>query len=194
MQRFFGFGRRLPQKLGQLLPQPSHLAELEAERARTQAVLQQLEQVKREFEEYRKRALKRQEEAKTAGMLTICKEIIPAIDASSLAFQSVPDELRTHPWQRGMFLASSELAKGLRSLGMIRYGLPSNGSRAFDPRRYAAVATEERVDLPEGAMVRVVRYGYLFRTGEGAQATERLLRPAEVIVSRQPTGQSEPTS
>lgn len=188
MQRFFSFGRKLPQTFQHLLPQPSHQAEaeLEAERARTQAALRELEQTKQQFEEYRKRAQLRQDEARIAGVLRVCTEIIPAIDASSLAFQSIPEELREHPWQRGMFLSSSELAKTLRSLGMIRYGLPADGSRTFDPHRYAAVATEERSDVPEGTMVRLMRHGYLFRTGEGEQAVERLLRPAQVIVSRQP--------
>ena len=192
MQRFFGFGRRLPQTLGQLLPQPSHLAELEAERARTQAALQQLEQTRQQFEDYRTRAQLRQEEARIAGILAVCTEIIPAIDASSLAFQSVPEELREHPWQRGMFLSSSELAKTLRALGMIRYGLPADGERAFDPHRYAAVATQERSDVPEGTMVQLMRHGYLFRSGEGEQATERLLRPAQVIVSSRLARQSGP--
>jgi molecular chaperone GrpE len=50
--------------------------------------------------------------------------------------------------------------------------------KPFDPRLHVAVGTAERADLEPNRVVQVMRKGYRQR--------ERVLRYAEVIVSRQP--------
>lgn len=57
-------------------------------------------------------------------------------------------------------------------------------AQPFDPHLHLAMATEARPDLPDGAVVAVLRKGYRQR--------ERVLRYAEVTVNRRPTPDAMP--
>jgi molecular chaperone GrpE len=179
--QFFRLGRKSPVR-HHLLPERTPTT-LEMEREKTRAAQLELERLRQEFDEYRRRAQRRQADAWSAGVMTACSHMVEGIDAMAQAFEVVPDELREHPWLKGMFLAAKEFAKTLRALGAVRFGLPPGADRIFDPRRYYAIDLEYRPDLPEGTILKVVRHGYLFRAGQGEQMVEQLLRPAQVIVS-----------
>ncbi len=186
MQRLFRFGRRLP-VVQLLLPEQTHTTreQIEIEKEKTRAALLALEQLRHQFEEYRRRAEKRQVDARTMGIMYACAQMMEGIDTMSRAFEMVPEERRDDPWQRGMFLATREFAKTMRSMGMVRFGMPLDPNSSFDPHRYHAVDLEYRPDLPEGTILKLLLHGYLFRAGEGEKMVERLIRPAQVVVSTQ---------
>ena len=119
------------------------------------------------------------------GIMSACAQMMEGIDTMSRAFEMVPEERRNDAWLRGMHLATREFAKTMRSMGMVRFGMPLDANRPFDPHRYHAVDLEYRPDLTEGTILQVLQYGYLFRTGEGEKMVERLIRPAQVVVSTQ---------
>jgi molecular chaperone GrpE len=50
--------------------------------------------------------------------------------------------------------------------------------KAFDPTLHEAVSQKETADVPDGHVVQQLRKGYKLR--------ERLLRPASVVVAKQP--------
>jgi molecular chaperone GrpE len=50
--------------------------------------------------------------------------------------------------------------------------------KPFDPNLHEAVSQQETPDAPEGQVVQQLRKGYKFR--------DRLLRPASVVVAKQP--------
>ena len=50
--------------------------------------------------------------------------------------------------------------------------------KAFDPKLHEAISQEETLAVPEGQVIRKLRKGYKLR--------ERLLRPASVVVAKQP--------
>jgi molecular chaperone GrpE len=78
------------------------------------------------------------------------------------------------------------LQEGLRSvLGQMegilaRHGVRRIGERGepFDPARHDAVAVRESEDAPDRSVIEVARSGFA--------AGDRVLRPAQVIVSRRP--------
>lgn len=85
---------------------------------------------------------------------------------------------------------TNELATGLRAVleqmeailgrqGVERIGAP--GER-FDPELHDAVVVRETDELPDRTIVEVVRSGYA--------VGDRLLRPAQVVVSHRPDGDS----
>ncbi|GHP00844.1 hypothetical protein KSF_108910 [Reticulibacter mediterranei] len=173
---------RWPHTFQLQIPQRSSVSDqqLDAERAKTRAALEELHRVTREFEEYKRRAEKRLASAQTQGMMAACAKMLSGIDDMTRAFEIVPEVLSESDdsWRRGMYLATSVFAQSLRSLGMIRIGLPPD--RTFHPDRFHAIAVEYRPDLPEGTILKIIQYGYLFRSTDG---TERLIRPAQVLVS-----------
>ena len=50
--------------------------------------------------------------------------------------------------------------------------------KPFDPNLHEALSQQETSDVPEGQVVQQLRKGYKFR--------DRLLRPASVVVAKQP--------
>jgi molecular chaperone GrpE len=67
----------------------------------------------------------------------------------------------------------------LERQGVQRFG--ATGER-FDPDRHEAVAARESDTVPDRSIVDVIRAGYM--------VGDRVLRPARVIVSRRPDGES----
>ena len=55
-------------------------------------------------------------------------------------------------------------------------------NKPFDPHWHEALSQEERTDVPEGQVVQQIRKGYKLR--------DRLLRPASVVVAKEPSGKS----
>ena len=53
-------------------------------------------------------------------------------------------------------------------------------SQPFDPNFHEALSQQETPEVPEGHVVHQVRKGYKLR--------DRLLRPASVVVAKQPAG------
>lgn len=158
------------------------LEALEQERAKTQAIAEALERVSRQFVEYKARAEKRIASAHLDGQQETCAILIEMIDNMERAYHSMPDEFANTTWLDGFLLANREIAMKLKTMGVIRFGkkmLP------FDPNKHQAIEVVFRSDVPEGTIIEVLQYGYLFRSGTGAQTVARLLRPAQVVVASQ---------
>jgi molecular chaperone GrpE len=77
---------------------------------------------------------------------------------------------------QGLSLVARRLTTLLDQLGVRQIG--TQGER-FDPRWHEAITTEERTDVPEGTILRVVQPGYVLG--------ERVIRPAQVVVARVPS-------
>jgi molecular chaperone GrpE len=78
-----------------------------------------------------------------------------------------------NPLFEGLRAVLEQMESVLERHGVKRIGAP--GER-FDPERHEAVGVQSRDDVPEGTVVDVARSGFA--------AGDRVLRPAEVIVSR----------
>jgi len=101
-----------------------------------------------------------------------------------------PQPLREDCMLTGLLEPTNELATGLRAVleqmeailerqGVRRIGAP--GER-FDPELHEAVGVQEKDEVPDRTILEVARSGF----GSG----DRLLRPAQVVVSHRPEGDS----
>jgi len=102
----------------------------------------------------------------------VLEPIFPLLDDLRRAFADVPPDLEDDPWARGIAMLRTRLEATLAGLGLELVGAVGE---PFDPARHEAIYHEPD---PTGAgpnVAVVIRPGY--RLGE------RLLRPAEVVVS-----------
>lgn len=147
-------------------------AELEAARRESAAHLETAQRLKAEFENYRKRVARDQEDAERRAGQRIVSEILPAIDNLERAL--------AHAEESG---EGPELASGVRMvLQQLTDVLAKEGvepidpvGAAFDPHVHQAVGQAHRTDVPEGTVVEVYLKGYRMHG--------RVLRPAMVVVS-----------
>jgi molecular chaperone GrpE len=120
-----------------------------------------------DLENYRKRAAQEVERRVAEQSERLLLEWIDAVDSVERALRMAPsDGLRGVLEQMDAILARE---------GVERIG--ATGDR-FDPALHEAVAAQESDEVPEGSVAEVARSGY--RRGE------RVLRPAQVVVSRRP--------
>jgi molecular chaperone GrpE len=123
-----------------------------------------------DFENYRKRVARESASATERGVLSLAKELLPALDNLDRAIGHADQE---DPLLEGVRLVRSELAGALGRVGIESY---SPVGEPFDPALHEAVAT---APSPEGgpgsgAVLEVYQDGY--RLGE------TVIRPARVVV------------
>lgn len=97
------------------------------------------------------------------------------LDDLERALAATPEELSEQPWVQGLFLVGRRLTAQLDQLRVQQIGAVGE---QFDPRLHEAITMVPRADVPEGAIVQVVRTGYILG--------ERVIRPAQVIVAGAP--------
>jgi molecular chaperone GrpE len=147
-------------------------AELEAVQAKSEEYLDLLRRTQADFINYKRRIGQEQSEARIAAQAAILDQILPVLDDLGRALQATPPELRDNSWVQGILLVAKRLMSVLEQLGVRQIGQPGE---KFDPRRYEAVTTEARSDVPEGTILQVFRPGYMLG--------DRVIRPAQVAVA-----------
>lgn len=118
-----------------------------------------------DLENYRKRAGQEVERQVAEQAERALLEWIEAVDSVDRALRMAPSD--------GLRSVREQMATILARQGVERIG--AAGDR-FDPELHEAVAAQESEEVPEGSVIEVSRPGY--RRGE------RVLRPAQVVVSR----------
>jgi len=135
-----------------------------------------LRRTQADFINYRRRVNQEQAEARTNAQVALLNQLLPVLDDFERALEVTPEDLAKHPWVQGLFLVTRRLTTVLDQLGVQQIGAPGE---QFDPRRHEAITLEERADVPEGTILQVARAGYALG--------ERVIRPAQVIVSGTPS-------
>jgi molecular chaperone GrpE len=127
-----------------------------------------------DLENYRKRSARLTEsriaEAREAQLL----EWLEAVDSVERALQLEPDG----PLADGLRGMLDQMDAILARQGVLRIGIPGE---AFDPERHEAVGVRDTHEVPDRTVVDVARSGYALG--------DRILRPAQVIVSRAREGE-----
>lgn len=153
---------------------PDPVAAAQAER---DEYLELLRRERAEFENFRKRASKEQNEAVDRGAEQVCSELMLVLDnfgyTLQAAEQSSDDQLA-----KGVEMVHRQLLETLERFGLET--VPGEGA-TFDPTIHEAVAqVDAGEELGEGVeepvVVEVMRPGYRFK--------DRLLRPAAVKVAK----------
>ncbi|HVF18653.1 MAG TPA: nucleotide exchange factor GrpE [Mycobacteriales bacterium] len=143
--------------------------------ARSAELLADLQRLKAEFDNYRKRVERDRLAVVEQAAARVVAELVPVLDDIERA--------RQHGEVEGGFkTVADSLDVVLTRLGLERFGAPGD---EFDPTLHEAVMHNHSADVTTSTCVDVMRPGYTF--------AGRLLRPAMVAVAdpADPSGQDE---
>ncbi len=156
---------------------PEQLENLKERAAKADEHWERLLRTSADLDNYKKRAAREKQEAARYANEALLAKLIPVLDNldSALASaQAAPDQA-VRSLQTGINMIHQQLRTALKDTGLDEVNALG---QPFDPKLHEAVAQQETLDAPEGQVVQQLRKGY--RLGE------RLLRPAAVIVAKQP--------
>ena len=148
-------------------PVPVEPAALQAER---EELLDTLQRVQAEFDNYRKRAARDQQSLVARAHERLVKELLPVLDdlERALGAAEAHEEAKL---EEGVALVTRSLADVLRKEGLEE--VPTEGR--FDPHVHEALLSQPS-EAEEGTAIEVLQKGY--RLGD------RVIRPARVVISR----------
>jgi molecular chaperone GrpE len=132
-----------------------------------------------EFENWKKRARREQDEAATRGREQLLREILPALDNLERALKAAPEK---DPVAVGVRLVDKQLIAALEKFDVKRF---SALGQPFDPNQHEAIQQVESADHAPGTVAAEFAVGYTIGG--------RLLRAAIVAVAKAPAG-AKPTS
>ena len=156
---------------------PEQLNDLKERAAKADENWDRLLRTTADLENFKKRAAREKQEAITYANEGLLQKLLPVVENLEMALtaaQAAPPEAG-QSLQTGVSMISQQLKGALAEAGLEEVdGL----GKTFDPNLHEAIAQKETPDVPEGQVVQQLRKGYRFRG--------RLLRPAGVIVAKQP--------
>jgi molecular chaperone GrpE len=160
-----------------------------AEAGKLQTALQEIDRLKdqllclrADFENYRKRALREKVEIYESANEALMLELLPVIDHLQLALDSAKEHKADQAFQEGLKLIADQLM-----IVLAKYGLDPfiSDKKQFDPKFHEAISCLPSETEPAGTIIAQSRQGYKFK--------DRLLRPAQVVVSGGKSPPEQPT-
>ena len=157
---------------------PEQIEELKTRAIKGDENWERLLRTTADFDNFKKRAARERQDAIKFANESLIQKLIPVLDnfevATAAAQNSSADGLKS--LQDGVNMIQSQLRSALVENGLEE--VDATG-KPFDPNLHEAVSQQESADVPEGHVLQQLRKGYKLR--------ERLLRPATVIVSKNPS-------
>jgi len=132
--------------------------------------LDALQRLKAEFDNYRKRVARDQQELAARAHERLVRELVPVLDDLERALEAAAEHQEAK-LEEGVRLVHRSLAELLAREGLVE--VDTNGK--FDPHSQEALLAQPS-DREEGTILQVLQKGY--RLGD------RVLRPARVVVSQ----------
>ena len=161
------FTQLAPELKVAVLTERLEAAEAEAEKFRNEVQYKEAE-----LQTERRRAAEQRAAAAKYRDEDLLLDLLPAIEGLELALNAdVSDQ-----WGDGVKLAVREMKRRLEMRGVSL--IDSAAGQPFDPNEHEALAYQESDSQPPEHIVQLVRPGYRLH--------DRLLRPAQVIVARDP--------
>lgn len=133
-----------------------------------------------EFDNYKKQAIKERSDLIKFGSERLIRELLGIVDIFRQALDSDVNSDSMAGFKKGMELTASELDNVLEKFGVER--VPSKG-QPFDPAIHEALSSEETATVPVGHVAREFKPAYKLHG--------RLIRPAQVIVAKEPCRETE---
>lgn len=130
-----------------------------------------------DFDNFRKRAAREKEDAVKYANAQLLERLIPIFDNFELGLSAARTSAENSPILAGMEMVAKQLNDFLSDCGV--QAIDATGQK-FDPNLHEAIAQEESAEVEEGKVIRQMRKGFKLR--------ERLLRPANVVVSKGTAG------
>lgn len=148
----------------------SAMEKLKAENA---AYLDRLARLQAEFENFRKRNAREQEEFRGYALADALKQFLPILDSLDRALKT--DNASAEDFRSGVDLIDRQFHDVLTRLGVEP--IAAQG-QPFDPGMHQAIQMVDTTDVPDNHVVDELQRGYRIKN--------RLLRPAMVVVARNP--------
>jgi len=146
-------------------------AQSEAEKWRNLALRSQAE-----LENYRKRMAREKFEAIQYANASLLASLLPVLDNFAMGLQAAKQESEDNVIYQGFVMVRKQIEDFLAEQG----ALPVEATGPFDPNQHEAVKEDFNDDIPEGEIISELRRGY--------RLNDRLLRAANVVVSKGPGG------
>jgi molecular chaperone GrpE len=161
------------QEQGAVLGVQEH--EIESLRADLAEARQRALRAQADFDNYQKRARKDLEEERRFAQLPLIRDLLPVLDNLARAIQAAQSQTDA----AGLLEGVRMVAKQLDTI-MERHHCKPIGvvNEPFDPHLHQAVMQQPSADHPPHTIVQVLQPGY--------QLHDRVIRPAQVIVSAAP--------
>lgn len=133
--------------------------------------------VSAEFENYKKRAAREMNDFRKFANENFAKAMLPVVDSMDLAIESSSNDKHvSNSMVEGVNMTLKEILKVFEQFGVKRFESIGN---TFDPNLHQAVMQEETDTFPENTVSKELQKGYMI--------SDRLLRPAMVVVSKKIT-------
>lgn len=128
-----------------------------------------------EFENYKRHAIKERSDLTKYGAERFIRDFLEIMDnfERALSVEVTPDNYKTVI--QGVQMTTAEIKSTLGRHGVQE--VPCQGA-AFDPNIHEALSSEASNEVPAGHVLRVFKKAYKLH--------EKLLRPAQVVVAKQP--------
>jgi molecular chaperone GrpE len=157
---------------------PEQLEQLKDRAAKADENWERLLRTTADFDNYKKRAAREKQEAIKYANEGLLEKLIPVLDTFDMAMSATQNtgSQAVESLQAGIGMVHQQLKSALARAGLEE--IDASG-KPFDPNFHEAVSQREAADVAEGTVVQQLRKGY--------KLNDRLLRPATVVVSKQPT-------
>jgi molecular chaperone GrpE len=149
------------------------LAELEKVRTERAAFLDRAARLQAEFDNFRKRNAKEQQEYREYALAEALKTMLPILDSLDRALKTNAASLED--FHQGIELIDKQFHDALAKLGV--QPVPAEG-QPFDPNFHQAVQMVDTTEAEDNHVIEELQRGYKLR--------DRLLRPAMVRVAHNP--------
>lgn len=141
-----------------------------------EALKDRLLRLQADFDNNRKRAARERQEILTRANEDMMMELLPVLDHMDLALAAVQSDETLRPHAAvldGFKVVADQLVAALKKFGLSPFDAQG---QPFDVNRHEVIAQMESADMPEGQVAAQTRRGYMLG--------DRLLRPAQVVVSK----------
>ncbi len=130
---------------------------------------------------YRRRVEEEKVELQQRANAAIILNLLTVLDDYGRSLQYIPDNMNDlESWIAGIDLVYKNLEKILGSFGLARI---ESEDKDFNPSEHEALLHQPTSEIEEGKIISVIREGYRLH--------ERILRPAQVVVSKSEDGKHQ---
>jgi molecular chaperone GrpE len=156
---------------------PDQLKELKDRAAKADENWERLLRTTADFDNFKKRAAREKQEAIKYANEGLLEKLVPVLEHldMALAAPQTSGSEASQSLQAGVSMICQQFRGVLAEAGLEEVDALG---KPFDPNLHEAISQKETPDVPEGQVVQQLRKGYKLR--------DRLLRPASVVVAKQP--------
>lgn len=126
--------------------------------ARVDELTQDLQRVRADFENYRKRVEQEKEMARASGKVGAIMKLLPVIDNIERAISHTPEDLKENKWAKGVGGLVKNLEKSLESLNLAR--IEASAGTKFDPELHEAIQFDEEAEGDHEVIAEELQPGY----------------------------------